>query len=127
MLEEREARLRSILDTAPDAIITIDGRGLIQSFSAAAERLFGYTAGEVVGRNVSMLMPTPYREEHDGYIARYLNTGEKRIIGRGRQVKAQRRDGTVFPIHLAVGEVVLEGVHLFSGFIHDLTAQVKME
>jgi len=127
MLEEREARLRSILDTAPDAIITIDGRGLIQSFSAAAERLFGYTAGEVVGRNVSMLMPTPYREEHDGYIARYLSTGEKRIIGRGRQVKAQRRDGTVFPIHLAVGEVVLEGVRLFSGFIHDLTAQVRME
>ncbi len=127
MLEEREARLRSILDTAPDAIITIDGRGLIQAFSAAAERLFGYTAGEVVGRNVSMLMPTPYREEHDGYIARYLSTGEKRIIGRGRQVKAQRRDGTVFPIHLAVGEVVLEGVRLFSGFIHDLTAQVRME
>ena len=127
MLEEREARLRSVLETAPDAIITIDARGSVQSFSIAAERLFGYSAGEVIGRNVNMLMPSPYRERHDGYLERYLSTGEKHIIGIGREVEARRKDGTIFPIELAVGEVKLDGTHLFTGFIRDLTARARME
>src|SRR5690348_12188038 len=101
----REAHLASILATVPDAMIVIDEAGLIQSFSMAAERLFGYTAKETVGHNVSMLMPTPYRQQHDAYIARYLATGERRIIGIGRVVVGQRKDGTTFPIELAVGEV----------------------
>jgi PAS domain S-box-containing protein len=127
MLKDREERLRSVLETAPDAIITIDRHGLIQSFSTAAEQLFGYVAGEVVGRNVSMLMPPPHREQHDGYLDRYLHTGEKRIIGIGRQVEAQRKDGTTFPMELAVGEVKLGETHIFTGFIRDLTTRVKME
>jgi PAS domain S-box-containing protein len=127
MIEEREARLRSILETAPDAIITIDQRGIILSFSSAAERLFGYAAGEVIGRNVKMLMPSPHRENHDGYLARYERTGEKRIVGIGREVEGQRKDGVVFPMELAVGEVKLGGPAIFTGFIRDLTARVKME
>ena len=128
MLEEREARLRSVLETAPDAIITIDERGIMQSFSNAAEKLFGYDAGEVIGRNVKMLMPQPYRGEHDGYLARYRRTGEKHIIGIGRKVEAQRKDGTTFPIELAVGEVGKAGKgRIFTGFIRDLSAREKME
>lgn len=127
MIEEREARLRSVLETAPDAIITIDATGIIQSFSHAAERLFGYVAGEVIGRNVSMLMPSPHAEAHDGYLERYLRTGEKRIIGIGREVQALRKDGSVFPIELAVGEVVLADSRVFTGFIRDLTARSRME
>jgi PAS domain S-box-containing protein len=127
MLKEREARLRSILETAPDAIITIDERGVIQSFSSAAEKLFGYAPGEVIGRNVKILMPAPHRESHDAYLTRYVRTGEKHIIGVGRQVEAQRKDGTIFPMELAVGEVRLGGTHIFTGFIRDLTARVKME
>jgi PAS domain S-box-containing protein len=127
MIQEREARLRSILETAPDAIITIDERGLMQSFSDAAEKLFGYAAGEAIGRNVSMLMSTPHREAHDGYLARYMRTGEKRIIGIGREVEARRKDGTTFPIELAVGEVKLGRTRIFTGFIRDLTVRVKME
>ena len=127
MLKEREALLRSILDTAPDAIVTIDETAIIQSFSNAAEKLFGYTPGEVIGCNVKMLMPAPHHENHDGYLAGYLRTGEKRIIGVGRQVKGRRKDGTIFPMDLAVGEVTLGGTHIFTGFIRDLTARVKME
>ncbi|HLI10043.1 MAG TPA: PAS domain S-box protein [Alphaproteobacteria bacterium] len=127
MLEEREARLRLILETAPDAIITIDERGIIQSFSHAAERMFGYTAGEIVGRNVKILMPQPDRKNHDRYLERYLRTGEKRIIGIGRRVNALRRDGAVFPIELAVGEVNFGSTRIFTGFIRDLTDRIKME
>jgi PAS domain S-box-containing protein len=128
MLEEREARLRSVLETAPDAIITIDERGTVRSFSLAAEKLFGYAAGEVIGHNVKMLMPPPYRGEHDGYLARYRNTGEKHIIGIGRKVEAQKKDGTIFPMELSVGEVGESGSNrLFTGFIRDLTAREKME
>ena len=93
----REAHLRSILDTIPDAIIVIDYRGIIQSFSSAASRLFGYAAGEVVGKNIKMLMPSPYRESHDGYLERYFRTGERRIIGIGRVVVGERKDGSTFP------------------------------
>ena len=127
MLVEREARLRSVLETAPDAIVTIDENGIIQSFSNAAEKLFGYAPGEVIGRNIKLLMPAPNHDSHDGYIARYLRTGEKHIIGIGRQVEAQRKDGTIFPMDLAVGEVTHGGAHIFTGFIRDLTARVKME
>ncbi|MBH0014622.1 PAS domain S-box protein, partial [Pseudoalteromonas sp. NZS100_1] len=101
-LRNSENHLRSILSTVPDAMIVIDEHGIILSFSAAAERLFGYAEREVVGRNVSVLMPSPDRERHDGYIARYLNTGERRIIGIGRVVFAQRKDGSTFPMELSV-------------------------
>jgi two-component system, LuxR family, sensor kinase FixL len=116
-----EALLRAIIETAPDALITIDERGRIELFNPAAERLFGCTAADVVGRNVKVLMPSPYREEHDRYIARYLETGEKRIIGIGRAVIAQRMDGTTFPIELAVGEVRLPDRRLFAGFVRDIS------
>ncbi len=127
LMKEREARLRSILETSPDAIITIDEQGIIQSFSDAAVKLFGYAAGEVVGRNVKMLMGPSHRDKHDGYLARYRQTGEKRIIGIGREVEAQRKDGTIFPMELAVGEVKLGGTRIYTGFIRDLTARAKME
>ena len=126
-LREREARLSSVISTAPDAIITIDERGAVQSFSNTAETLFGYAAGEVIGRNVSMLMPQPHRGKHDGYLARYRRTGEKKIIGIGRQVEAQRKDGTLFPVELSVGEVLLGTACIYTGFIRDLTARGKME
>jgi two-component system, LuxR family, sensor kinase FixL len=125
--EMSEAQLESILATIPDGMVVIDERGIIRSFSAAAERLFGYSADEVKGRNVCILMPSPYREQHDGYIARYLATGERRIIGVGRVARAQRKDGSTFPIELAVGEVGSEGERLFTGFIRDLTERQERE
>jgi len=127
VLRDSEARTHAILQTAVDGIITIDVQGLIESFNPAAERLFGYTAEEVLGQNIRLLMPSPYREEHDGYIARYLQTGEPHIIGIGREVRAQRKDGTTFPIALAVSEVQLAGRRLFTGIVHDLTARVQAE
>ena len=126
-LREREARLTSILQTVPEAIIVIDEKGLIESFSPAAERLFGWTAAEVIGRNINMLMPSPYREQHDGYLERYERTGERRIIGIGRIVSGQRRDGSVFPMELAVGEVLLAGRRCFTGFVRDLTERQATE
>ncbi len=123
----REARLASILATVPDAMVVIDSSGIIQSFSATAERLFGYAADEVRGQNVSMLMPSPHRELHDGYIARYLATGERRILGVGRVVVGQRKDGTTFPIELAVGEVKAGEQTLFTGFVRDLTEHQERE
>ena len=122
-LEAAEARLRSILQTVPDAMIIIDERGRIESLSTTAERLFGYEADEACGRNVSLLMPSPYREQHDAYIERYLTTGERRIIGIGRIVVGQRKDGTTFPMHLTVGELRTGERHHFTGFIRDLTDQ----
>ena len=120
-LREQAARLRSILETVPDAIIVIDAVATIESFSPAAERLFGWRAHEVVGSNVNVLMPSPYREQHDGYMRRYLNTGERRIIGIGRIVVGQRKDGSTFPMELAVGEMHLAGGRYFTGFVRDLT------
>ena len=124
---ESSARLASILATVPDGLVVIDENGLIETFSSAAERLFGYTAAEMIGRNVDILMPSPYRENHDGYLKRYRRTGERRIIGIGRVVVGQRRDGTTFPIELAIGETQVGGRRLFTGFIRDLTEAQQRE
>jgi PAS domain S-box-containing protein len=126
-LAESEARLRAILETAVEAIITIDERGIIESFNRAAEKTFGYTADEVIGRNVSVLMPQPYRREHDGYLQNYTHTGQAKIIGIGREVVAQRKDGSTFPIDLSVSEVRLPGRRLFTGFIRDITERKRAE
>lgn len=122
-----QAHLQSILDTVPEAMIVIDEKGIIHSFSAAAERLFGYTAQEAVGRNVKIMMPSPYREEHDGYLKRYRETGERRIIGIGRVVVGQRKDGSTFPMELAVGEMHSADQRFFTGFIRDLTERQVAE
>jgi two-component system sensor kinase FixL len=126
-LRKSEERVRSIVESAVDAIIVIDDRGLIQAFNPSAERLFGYTAGEVIGRNVNMLMPSPDRERHDGYLRHYLTTGEQKIIGIGREVTALKKDGTRFPVHLSVGEMVGEGKRSFTGILHDLSDRVALE
>jgi two-component system, LuxR family, sensor kinase FixL len=123
----REAHVQSILDTVPDAMVVIDIRGTMQSFSAAAARLFGYGAEEVIGKNVSMLMPSPYREQHDGYLERYLRTGERRIIGIGRVVVGERKDGSTFPMELSVGEMQSGKERFFTGFIRDLSERQKTE
>lgn len=124
---EREAHLQSILETVPDAMIVIDERGGIQSFSAAAERLFGWSAAEIIGQNIRALMPSPYREAHDGYLERYLTTGERRIIGRGRVVVGERKDGSTFPMELSVGEMRSETGRYFTGFVRDLTERRQTE
>ncbi|MEQ1818800.1 MAG: PAS domain S-box protein [Terricaulis sp.] len=126
-LAEREAHLLSIYDTAPDALIVIDEHGVMQSYSAAAERMFGWSASEVLGRNVKMLMPQPFRVQHDGYLNRYLDTGERRIIGIGRIVVGERKDGSTFPMELAVGEVRSERGRVFTGFVRDLTERQETE
>ena len=116
-----EAHLHSILETVPDAMIVIDERGLILSFSAAAERMFGFSEAELLGENISTLMPSPDRERHDQYLEDYLATGERRIIGIGRITTARRRNGAVFPIDLHIGEARAGAEKLFTGFIRDLT------
>jgi len=123
----REAHLRSILDTVPEAMIVIDAKGSVTSFSAAAAQLFGYSPEEVIGQNVKMLMPEPYRAEHDDYVRRYLSTGEARIIGYGRVVRGLTKQGAVFSMELAVGEARSNGQRIFTGFIRDLTTRQKME
>ena len=122
-LQAAEAQLRSIMRTVPDAMIIIDERGLIQALSATAERLFGYAADEVTGKNIKLFMPSPHREQHDGYLERYHATGERHIIGIGRIVVGQRKDGTTFPMHLTIGELRSAERHYFTGFIRDLTDQ----
>jgi two-component system sensor kinase FixL len=126
-LRAREAHLQSILDTVPDAMIVIDRAAMITSFSTAAARLFGYSPAEVIGKNVKLLMPTPYREAHDGYISRYLLTGERRIIGIGRVVVGERKDGSTFPMELSVGEVETGGTQFFTGFVRDLSERQVAE
>ena len=123
----REAHLKSILDTVPDAMIVIDDSGIIHSFSSTAERLFGYRAPEVIGKNVKILMPNPYRADHDGYLSRYLRTGERRIIGIGRVVVGERKGGATFPMELAVGEMRSNQKRFFTGFIRDLTERQETE
>jgi two-component system, LuxR family, sensor kinase FixL len=126
-LAERDARTRAILDTAVEGIITIDEHGIIETFNAAAERLFGYSAAEAIGQNVALLMPPPYSVEHDNYIARYLQTGEKRIIGIGREVTGKRQDGSIFPMDLAISEVNLGTRRWFTGFVRDLSRRKRAE
>ena len=126
--DRRDAQLfAAIIQSAVDGIVVIDARGRIETFNPAAERLFGYAESEVLGLNVSMLMPSPYRDEHDGYLHRYLTTGEARIIGLGRDVKGQRRDGRVFPLHLSVGQMSIGGERKFVGTLHDLTAREALQ
>jgi two-component system sensor kinase FixL len=127
MLGANAAHVQSILSTVPDAMIVIDEQGLILSFSRAAERLFGYAAAEVIGVNVSLLMPSPDRERHDAYIARYIITGERRIIGLGRVVTGRRRDGSTFPMELSVGEARTRDQRVFTGFVRDLTDKQQTE
>jgi two-component system, LuxR family, sensor kinase FixL len=126
-LRESEARLRSVVDSAVDAIIVIDARGRIESFNPGAERLFGYSVTEVIGQNVNILMPSPYREEHDGYMTNYVDTGIARIIGIGRDVTALRKDGRTLPVRLSVGELTIRGERKFTGILHDLSTRVQME
>jgi two-component system sensor kinase FixL len=116
-----------IIESAVDAIVVIDAQGRIEVFNPAAERLFGYAEAEVIGRNVSMLMPAPYRDEHDGYLKRYLDEGDARVIGIGREVQGLTRDGAVFPLHLSVGEMLVEGQRKFTGILHDLSARKRIE
>ena len=118
---------RAILETAVNPIITIDAKGHICSFNPAAERMFQYTASEVIGCNVNLLMPSPYREEHDGYLSRYLHEGNPRIIGVGREVTAQRKDGSIVPIHLSVGAMEITGEPMFVGIISDISEQKRHE
>ena len=126
-LTERDLHLKSILDTVPDATVVIDANGIMKSFNTSAVRQFGYSVEEAVGQNVSMLMPGPYREQHDGYLTRYMTTGEKRIIGSDRVVVGRRKDGSSFPMKLAVGQTrVGDRIH-FTGFIRDLTEREKSE
>jgi two-component system sensor kinase FixL len=127
LLEDREARLNAILETAVDGIITIDARGIIESVNTATERIFGYSRDELVGNNVTLLMPSPYREKHDGYIANYLRSGEASIIGIGREVEGLRKNGSRFPLELAVSEVHVEGSPLFTGVVRDISARRQAE
>ncbi|MET0367158.1 MAG: PAS domain S-box protein, partial [Methylobacterium sp.] len=126
-LRARHAHLRSILDTVPEAMVVIDEAGLIHSFSAAAERLFGYPAGQAVGRNVHILMPEPMRHEHDGYLDHYRRTRERRIIGTNRIVTGRRADGSTFPMEIAIGEMRSGEQVFFTGFVNDLTEHQKTQ
>jgi two-component system sensor kinase FixL len=126
-LEAREAHLQSILDSVPDAMIVIDEHGIIQSFSVAAEVQFGWPSADVLGRNISILMPSPYRDAHNGYLARYLMTGERRMIGIDRVVMGERRDGSTFPMEISVGETKTGRRRFFTGFVRDLSERQAVE
>jgi len=126
-LQESEQRAITILNTTVDAIITIDDRGSIQTFNQAAENLFGYTLQEVAGKNVHVLMPSPYKEEHDGYMKNYQQTGERQIIGIGREVTGRRKDGSMFPMYLAVSEYEVNGKQMFTGVVRDITEERQLE
>jgi PAS domain S-box-containing protein len=126
-LSESTERMRAIVETVVDGIITINDRGMIETFNPAAERIFGYRLDEVVGRNVSMLMPDPYHTEHDGYLKNYRDTGVRKIIGIGREVVGKRKDGSVFPIELAVSEMHLSARRMFTGIVRDITERKKVD
>ncbi len=120
---KQDALFHTLMETAVDGIVLIDSKATVKAFNSACEALFGYAASEVIGRNVKMLMPEPYRESHDGYVEHYQKTGEKRIIGIGREVVGKRKDGNTFPMYLSVGEGVLGGERIYVGIIHDLTVR----
>jgi PAS domain S-box-containing protein len=124
---EAQSMLEAILQSAVGAIITIDTKGAIQTVNPATVRLFGYSEAEMLGRNVKMLMPNPHRANHDGYMAHYMETGERKIIGIGRDVEGQRKDGSLFPMHLSVSAFEVQGVHFFAGIVHDLSARSRLE
>jgi PAS domain S-box-containing protein len=126
-LKQSEDRLRIIMDNAVDGIVVINHKGIVESFSRSAARMFGYNATEVIGKNVRMLMPQPYRGRHDDYLHRYVAGGEARIIGIEREVKGRRRDGSTFPLEIAVSEVEMEGVQLFTGLVRDITARKRVQ
>lgn len=126
-LRHSDARWRAVIDAAVDGIIVIDSRGRIEAFNAAAERMFGYAETEMLGRNISVLMPEPDRSRHDGYIDHHLKTGERRIIGVGRAVNGLRRDGSLFPVHLSVGVFEIDGEKHFTGILHDLSRRTELE
>lgn len=126
-LSARDSLLSAILSAVPDALIVIDEAGVLQSFSAAAEQLFGYSAAEVLGQNVDCLMPAPHRSRHNDYIARYIRTGEKRIIGTGRIVQGRRRDGELFSMEIYIGEAQADGHRIFAGFVKDVSERDAAE
>lgn len=126
-LRDSAERLRAILETAVEGIITIDERGIIESANASAETIFGYKAREIIGKNVSILMPSPHRQQHDAYLSNYRHTGQAKIIGIGREVSGRRKDGSVFPMDLSVSEVRLADRRLFTGFIRDITERKRLE
>jgi len=125
-LHENAARLRAILETTVDGMITINEKAIIQSFNKAAERIFGYSADEVLGKNVNILMPSPYHENHDAYLENYLRTGNAKIIGIGREVSGKRKDGSTFPLYIAVSEVRFGDTRLFSGILRDISEHKKV-
>ena len=126
-VELADARWQALIDAAVDGMIVIDARGAIEAFNPSAERIFGYQVSEVIGRNISLLMPSPDREQHDHYLERYLRTGNRHVIGVGRDVQGLRRDGSVFPAHLSVGEMRVADEPHFVGIVHDLSARTKLE
>ena len=125
--EENEKRLQAILDTAVEGIITIDETGVMDSFNRAAELIFGYVAAEVIGKNVKVLMPEPYRGEHDRYLGHYVETGQRKVIGIGREVVGRRKDGTEFPMDLSVSEVKVQGRRIFTGIVRDISERKRSE
>lgn len=125
--DNADSLYRAVVDTAVDAIVVIDRTGAIRSVNQATQRVFGYSASELIGHNVNMLMPEPYAVEHDGYLDNYLTTGTKKIIGIGREVSGRRKDGSVFPMELSVGEVRDSGESIFVGIIRDITARKAAE
>lgn len=126
-VEPSRPRLQAVVKTAVDGVILTDAAGVVLMFNPACERLFGYPTSEVIGRNVKMLMPEPYRDEHDGYLRNYRDTGERKIIGIGREVVGRRKDGSTFPMDLSVGEAQDEGAAIYVGIIHDLTERKAAE
>ena len=126
-ISDVSSRLQAIIETAVDGIITIDEKGIVEFVNLSTCKIFGYKADEIIGKNISMLMPSPYHEQHDGYLHNYATTGIKKIIGIGREVKGKKKDGTIFPFWLSVSEVKLENKKMFTGIIHDLTGQKKAE
>lgn len=124
---EKEQRLRALLDNTVDGIITVNERGIVETYNNACVKIFGFTAREVIGKNINMLMPEPYHREHDGYLKNYMNTGEAKIIGIGREVEGQRKDGSIFPLDLSISEVKLNDGRIFSGIVRDISERKRAE